>query len=235
MTDYAAIEDTLTTTLRLERRPVAVSFRDTVPTGVRKFTGSQPSGCSFWRLAAAGDVFYTEPSDHYNCPVGSYTHNIALPAEREQELPQVLSLMSDVGYIRMEEVGGIPRLAQTPAAIVYAPLALSPVDPDVVLVAGRPGRMMLFQEAATRAAASVAPMLGRPTCMAIPAAMTGGLASSLGCVGNRIYTGVSDDEFYVVVATPTLPAIVEQLSTIVSANEALTDYHTNRRATLATA
>ena len=235
MTDYAGIEEILTTTLRLERRPVAVSFRDTAPTGVRKFTGTQPSGCSFWRLAAKGDVFYTEPSDHYNCPVGSYTHNIALPAEREQELPNVLSLMSDIGYIRMEEVGGIPRLPQTPAAIVYAPLAETPIDPDVVLVAGRPGHMMLFQEAATRAATSVAPMLGRPTCMAIPAALSGRLASSLGCVGNRIYTGISEDEFYVVVATSTLPSIVEQLSTIVSANAALTDYHTNRRATLATA
>jgi hypothetical protein len=24
-------------------------------------------------------VFYTEAADHYNCPVGSYTHGIALP------------------------------------------------------------------------------------------------------------------------------------------------------------
>ena len=235
MTDYARIEDMLTTTLGLERRPVAVAFRDTLPPNIRKFTGSQPSGCSFWRLAAAGDVFYTVPADHYNCAVGSYTHNVTLPPEREQELPQVLSLMSDLGYIRMEEVGRIPRLPQTPAAIVYAPLAAAPVAPDVVLVSGRPGRMMLLQEAATRASATLSPLLGRPTCMAIPAALSGSLASSLGCVGNRIYTGVPDDEFYVAVAGEMLTRIVEQLSTIVSANAALTDYHTSRRATLATA
>jgi uncharacterized protein (DUF169 family) len=235
MPDYARIEETLMTTLRLERRPVAMAFRSAPPTGIRKFTGTQPSGCSFWRLAATGDAFYTEPSDHYNCPVGSYTHNIALPAEREQELPQVLSLMSDIGYIRMEEVGGIPRLPTPPGAIVYSTLAQAPVDPDVVIVSGRPGHLMLLQEAATRAAAAVAPMLGRPTCMAIPAALSGSLASSLGCVGNRIYTGVPDDEFYVVISAQTLPAIVEQLSTIVAANAALTDYHTSRRATLATA
>src|SRR6185503_10320446 len=155
MNDYARIEDMLMTTLGLERRPIAVAFRDAPPSNVRKFTGSQPSGCSFWRLAASGEAFYTEPSDHFNCPVGSYTHNIALPPEREQELPQVLSLMSDIGYIRMEEVGGIPRMPTPPAAIIYAPLGQSPVDPDVVLVSGRPGRMMLLQEAATRAATSV--------------------------------------------------------------------------------
>jgi hypothetical protein len=162
--------------------------------------------------------------------VGSYTHGIALPPEREQELPQVLSLMSDLGYIRMEEVGGIPRLPTTPSAIVYAPLGQAPVDPDVVLVSGRPGRMMLLHEAAARCATSVTPMLGRPTCMAIPAAMSGSLASSLGCAGNRVYTGVSDDEFYVAIPGPSLSGIVEQLSTIVLANAALTDYHISRRA-----
>jgi len=235
MTDYARIEDVLMTRLALERRPVAMTFRDAPPSNVRKFTGSQPSGCSFWRLAAAGDVFYTEPSDHYNCPVGSYTHNIALPPEREQELPQVLSLMTDIGYIRLEEVGGIPRLPHTPAAIIYAPLGQTPVDPDVVVVAGRPGDLMLLQEAGTRASTTPAPLLGRPTCMAIPAALSGTVVSSLGCVGNRIYTGVSADEFYVVVAGQMLSGIVEQLSTIVSANAALTDYHTGRRAALASA
>jgi uncharacterized protein (DUF169 family) len=235
MTDYARIEDMLMTTLGLERRPVAVAFCDTPPSGVRKFTGSQPSGCSFWRLAARGDVFYTEPSDHFNCPVGSYTHNIALPPEREHELSQMLSLMGDIGYIRMEEVEGIPRLPNPPSTIVYAPLGQAPVDPDVVLVSGRPGRLMLLQEAATRAATSVTSMLGRPTCMAIPAAMSGSLAPSLGCVGNRIYTDVSDDEFYVAIAAQALPGIVEQLSAIESANAVLTDYHTSRRATLASA
>ena len=79
------------------------------------------------------------PSDHYNCPVGSYTHNIPLPPGREQELPQVLSLMAEIGYIRMEEVPEVPRLPKTPAVAIYAALGDTPVDPDVVLLAGKPG------------------------------------------------------------------------------------------------
>ena len=36
------------------RRPVAVLFVDEPPMGVKKIEGTEPSGCSFWRLAAAG-------------------------------------------------------------------------------------------------------------------------------------------------------------------------------------
>jgi uncharacterized protein (DUF169 family) len=132
----------------------------------------------------------------------------------------------------MEEVPGVPRLPQTPAALVYAPLGDTAVDPDVVLVSGKPGGLMLLLEAAARAGQPAAPLLGRPTCMAIPAAAGGGVASSLGCVGNRIYTGLANDEFYTVIAGKDLAAIVEQLSTIQGANAALTEYHQGRRAAI---
>ncbi len=234
MTDYAPLERQLTTILQLDRRPVAIAFRDSPPAGVSKLDGTQPSGCSFWRLAADGRAFYTEPSDHYNCPIGSYTHNIPLPADREAELGQTLTLMSDIGYIRMEEVPGVPRLSSTPGVVVYAPLAATPVDPDVILFAGAPSAMMLLHEATLRAGTAIQPLLGRPTCMAIPATLAGGIASSLGCVGNRVYTAIGDDAFYTVVSAKDLPGVVEQLETVTSANAALADYHRQRRATLTT-
>jgi uncharacterized protein (DUF169 family) len=233
MPDYARLEQQLTTVLHLDRRPVAIAFRHTPPQGVPQFTGTQPSGCSFWRLAAQGDTFYTVPSDHYNCPVGSYTHNIALPPEREQELGQTLTLMSDIGYIKMEEVPGVPRLAATPATVAYAPLGSAPYDPDVVVVAGRPASLMLLHEAAIRAGVPIQPLLGRPTCMSIPAALAGGMASSLGCIGNRVYTGIDDDAFYTVLSGKDLDTIAAQLDTVQSANATLEEYHRERRASLA--
>jgi uncharacterized protein (DUF169 family) len=235
MTDYAQIERRLTDVLQLFRRPVAIAFRDTPPEGVLQLSGTQPSGCSFWRLAAEGQVFYTVPSDHYNCPIGSYTHNIPLPTERESELNGTLGLMVDIGYIKMEEVPGVPRLPKTPPVTVYAPLSQAPVIPDVILIAGTPAKLMLLHEAAIRASKQVLPLLGRPTCMAIPAALSGGVASSLGCIGNRVYTGLDDDQFYTVVAGTDVQAIVRELDTIVSANAQLAEYHLGRRATLATA
>jgi uncharacterized protein (DUF169 family) len=234
MTDYASLQQMLVSTLALGRPPVAIAFRDTAPAGVAKLEGAQPSSCSFWRMAANGQTFYTVPSDHHNCPIGSYTHNIPLPAEREPELMQTLSLMSDIGYIRMEEVPGVPRLPQTPGVLIYSPLADAPTEPDVVLFAGRPGKLMLLQEAAQRAQQTVAPMLGRPTCMAIPASLAASaVVSSLGCVGNRVYTGVTDDEFYTVVSGKELASLAAQLGTIVAANMMLAEYHQGRKAAIA--
>ena len=224
------LEDRLAGALRLERRPVAVTFRETAPLGVPKFTGVAPSGCSFWRMAAEGRTFYTVPADHYNCPIGSYTHNALLPEHRAAELPQALQLMTGVGYIKMEDVPGIFRLPSAPAAIIYAPLADAPVDPDVVLFAGRPASVMLLEEAAMRAGvAAQLPMLGRPTCMAIPAALALGTAASAGCIGNRTYTGLGDDELYVAVPGRDLLRIAEEVETIAAANQKMAEYHRERR------
>jgi uncharacterized protein (DUF169 family) len=196
MEDYRRIEQGLFGPLGLQGRPVAVTFRESPPAGVAQFAGTMPSGCSFWRIAREGRTFYTVPHDHYNCPIGSYTHNIVLPQDRVQELNQTLSLMTGIGYIKMEEVPGIPRLSRPPGAIVYAPLGDTPVDPDVVLFHGRPGRLMLLQEAAARAGVSAqAPLLGRPTCMALPAALAHGVVASTGCIGNRVYTDLCMSPF----------------------------------------
>lgn len=235
MPDYPSIERQFVEALGLARRPVAVAFRAFVPEGVAKFTGREPSGCSFWRLAAAGRAFYTVPSDHYNCTIGSYTHNMPLPGSRAPELDETLSFMSGIGYLRMEEVPAIPRLAGTPDVVIYAPLGLAPVDPDVVLFAGRPGKIMLLQEAALRAGVEAGvPMLGRPTCMVLPAALAGSFVVSSGCIGNRVYTGVEDDELYAAFPGTELERIGGQIETILSANATLAEFHRTRRQELAT-
>jgi uncharacterized protein (DUF169 family) len=153
-----------------------------------------------------------------------------LPADRAQELEKTLGLMASIGYLRMAEVPGIPRVAKTPGAIVYAPLGDTPVDPDVVLFSGKPGRLMLLQEAAIRAgAAAPLSVLPRPTCMAVPAAMSMGTVGSTGCIGNRVYTSLDDGDMYVVIPGKDLLRVVEQTQTIETANAQLLAYHTDRR------
>ncbi|MDR3698548.1 MAG: DUF169 domain-containing protein [Candidatus Sulfopaludibacter sp.] len=235
MPDYRAIEQKIQQILTSPRRPVAVAFLDQVPEGIARFEGSEPSSCSYWRLAAAGRTFYTVPSDHWNCPIGGYTHN-TLSAERMPELQQVLGLMSEIGYVRMEEIPGVFHMEQTPAAIVYGPLGEIAVTPTVVLASGKPGRVMMLSEAALRAGAmSTLPLLGRPTCMAIPAAIAHGAVTSSGCVGNRTYTDIGEDELYVTLRGVDLEKIANEIDTIARANSTLSQYHLQRRQTLATA
>jgi uncharacterized protein (DUF169 family) len=234
-TDWMQLERQISSAVKLSRRPVAVSFLDAVPVNVQEFHGTEPAGCSFWRLAAAGRVFYTVPEDHFNCAVGAHTHNITLSPERENETGRTLTMMFDLGYVRPEEVPQIPRLPKAPAAIAYAPLGETPVAPDAVLFACQPSAAMLLNEAANRAGvASSAPALGRPTCMALPASLQHGAILSLGCMGNRVYTDLGADEMYFVLRGGDVPSVADSLSIITSANAALNDYARGRRLQLAT-
>jgi uncharacterized protein (DUF169 family) len=234
--DYRSIEQRIMKSLSLAKRPVAVKFLDAAPAGIEKFTGTEPSGCSFWRLAAQGRTFYTVPSDHYNCPIGSYTHNIPLPPERAKELDETLGLMVGIGYLKMDEVPGIPRLSSTPRAVVYSPLGETPIEPDVAIFAGLASQIMILEEAAQRAGvAAQFPVLGRPSCMALPRSMIEGSVVSSGCIGNRVYTGLGDGEMYFVMRAKDLPSIVQELETVVGANQELEQYHRSRRRSLASA
>ena len=123
----------------------------------------------------------------------------------------------------------IPRLAKGPKAIVCGPLGKVAATPDVVLVACKPLGAMLLQEAAERAGVRTGMRaLGRPTCMALPAAFEHGTLPSLGCIGSRVYTGLGEDEVYVVVRGSDLEAVAETLKTIENANAALEEYARGR-------
>jgi uncharacterized protein (DUF169 family) len=235
MPNWKELEAKFAARLSMSRRPVAISFLDTAPAGVEKFSGTEPAGCSFWRLAAAGRKFYTVPADHFNCAVGAYTHNIQLPPDRVQETEATLGLMFNLGYIRPEEVPGIPQLPKEPAAVVFAPLADAPVAPSVVLFTCKSSAAMLLNEASIRAgAASSLPLLGRPSCMALPAALAKGTVTTLGCIGNRVYTGLGAEEMYVVVPGSKLEGVCDQLTVIATANAALEEYARGKQATLST-
>jgi len=233
--DGKEMEQKIAAVTKATRRPVSVTFLEKAPATANQFEGTEPSSCSFWRLAAEGRTFYTVPENHFNCAVGAYTHNIALSPEREKETEQTLKLMFDLGYVKPEEVPQIPRLAKAPKAILYAPLGEAQAVPDVVLFAVRPAGAMLLAEAANRAGVgSGRPALGRPTCMALPASVEHGTITSLGCIGNRVYTGLGEDEMYVVLRGKDLAAVVEALETIGAANVALDTYAKGRREQLST-
>jgi len=233
MNQLMLLESTLNTDLGLTRRPVAINFFDTPPADVPKFTGSVPSGCSFWKLAGGGRRFYTVPSDHFNCPIGSHTHSIALPADRQKELSDTLSFMGDIGYIRMEEVGKIPTLPKQRNVIAYGPLGEATSAPDVVILVGKPGKIMLLLEAAIRAGVNTqSPIFGRPTCMSIPASMQMGAVGSTGCIGNRVYTEIGEDDLYIAIRGSDLEKVVGELDTIINANNDLREYHRTRKKAL---
>src|SRR6266849_6925986 len=220
----------LTTLLQLRSAPVAVTFRSTPPANVPRGAAAAPSGCTFWKRAADGQAFYTEASDHYNCPIGAYTHGIDLPPAQAKELEGVLGKMFDLGYLRREEISDIPRRQDAFGVAVYAPLAEATFEPDVVLVRGNAKQVMLLAEAAQAAGVGAeSGLMGRPTCAAVPEVLrTRRSAASLGCIGNRVYTGLADDELYFALPGEHVDAVMEKLAVIVHANRELESYHRAR-------
>ncbi len=220
--------------LQLQTAPVALAFQDAPPAHLPRMAAAAPSGCTFWKRAAAGQAFYTEVSDHYNCPIGAYTHGVDLPPAQAKELQDVVETMIQLGYLRPEEVPGIPRRQSKLGVALYAPLATAPFEPEVVLVCGNAKQIMLLTEAAQAAGVGAeAPLMGRPTCAAVPTVLqTQRSAASLGCIGNRVYTEMADDELYFALPGGQLGRVVEKLATIVNANRELEKYHRAKRATL---
>jgi uncharacterized protein (DUF169 family) len=153
------------------------------------------------------------------------------PAE-QQELMGLVQTMVELQYLKMEEVPQIPTRKTPLNVAVYAPLENAPLAPDVVLVRGGAKQLMLLAEAAQAAGISGAgPTMGRPTCAVIPEAINADRTSaSFGCIGNRVYTGASDEEAYFAIPGSQLAVIEDRLATIVRANNELEKFHRARAA-----
>jgi uncharacterized protein (DUF169 family) len=222
----------ITRFLGLRHQPVAIAFIDTIPPGVPHVSKEVPSGCTFWAMASEGQTFYTDPADHLNCPVGAHTHGIKVPEERRHELGALVQTMVGLEYLREEEVPQIPVLRRAFVHAIYAPLADSPCEPDVVLLRANARQLMIASEAAVAAGLTEGgPLRGRPTCAMVPEVLqTVRSSSSFACIGNRVYTGLPDDEFYFAVPGTSVAKFASKLSIIASANVELEGFHRKRLA-----
>jgi len=220
--------------LGLKLPPVAVAFRDTAPAGIPRVAAPAPAGCGYWKLAAEGQVFYTEASDHYTCPVGAHTHGVDLPPQVATELNVLVQNMVGMQYVTMAEIPMLPRRQGIFHVSVYAPLAQATFTPDVVLVRGTVKQLMLLAEAAQAAGiAGGGATMGRPTCSVLPESLqSDAIATSFGCIGNRVYTGLGDDEGYYAIPGSKVAAVVQKLAIIIEANRQLEVFHRSRVGTV---
>jgi uncharacterized protein (DUF169 family) len=216
--------------LNLTWRPVAVGFMSAPPEGLPRVDRSLPAGCAYWKHASEGRGFYTTAEDHYGCTVGSFTHNVTLPAEQSRELESVVGTMVSLEYLSGDDVPSIPRRPEPMQIAAYAPLADATFAPDVVVFRGNARQLMLLSEAARSAGIfGGGDILGRPACAMIPhAGNTGAAVASFGCIGNRVYTGLADDEFYVTIPGKALARTLDRLAVILNANAQLQAFHEAR-------
>lgn len=231
--DRKAVAAGLRSALELDMAPVAVAFVDSAPEGMPVSDAQVPSACSFWRLAEAG-TFFAPAAAHFNCPVGAMTMGFDLPDSVQQELMGAVTRMMSCGYISEDEPANIPTIQTKPAGIAYGPLEDFPLDPDVVLLWLTPRQAMLFGEASGNSrwpAETPLPVLGRPACAALPVAMSGGhSALSLGCMGMRTFTEISEDRMLAVLPASAANTLVTKAASTADANEAMRGFYEGRKA-----
>jgi uncharacterized protein (DUF169 family) len=232
MADCAAVSSALTEALKLRVPPIAVclSVSDTPPAGITRPAPRAAAGCVFWEKAAAGG-FVTSPADHANCAIGTFTHNLDTTTAHEVDRRDALRVFADLGYIRPEDIPAIPVLAVRPRSIVYAPLASSPLPPDVVLLFVRPDQTLILSEASQSLEGGFAPAMGLPACAVVPQVVnTGRSALSLGCCGARAYLdALTDDVAIYAVPGARIAAYAERVGQLATANGVLAAFHTLRR------
>jgi uncharacterized protein (DUF169 family) len=221
--------------MQLARQPVAMAFLAAPPAGLERIDRPAAAGCGYWKHASDGHAFYTTPEDHQNCTVGAFTHGVTLPPAKTEELQSLMGTMIELQYLRRDEVAGIPHRQEPLQVAAYAPLETATFTPDVVIFRGNARQIMLLSEAARAARAfETGTAMGRPACAMLPQALGSTAAvASIGCIGNRVYTGLGDDELYLAVPASALDETLGQLDTILSANAELEKFHRQRAAALA--
>ncbi len=230
MTPFDSIAHTLTRALQLTQPPVAVSFADTVPAGVKAYLGAVPAGCRFWQEATT-QVFATVSADHELCSIGMYTHHMDSSAGVQTDLRDALKVFGDLGYVRPDDMPFIPVLGRVAKVVVYGPLASTPIPPDVVLLFVKADQTLILSEASQQLENGLPPAMGRPACGVVPQAFnTGRAALSLGCCGARAYLDVlTPDVALYALPGSRIEAFAARIAALATANSVLTAFHTLRR------
>ena len=111
--------------LNLQWKPVAIGFMSVPPAFLPRVDRSLPAGCAYWKYASEGHAFYTTPEDHFNCPVGAFTHGVILPATQQTELEGLIGTMIKLEYLQGDEVASLPHRTEPLRIAAYAsgPLA----------------------------------------------------------------------------------------------------------------
>jgi uncharacterized protein (DUF169 family) len=231
---YAKLATTLAASLDLQQPPIAISFTDTVPAGAKANSERVPAGCRFWQDGATA-TFATTAADHNLCAIGVYTHNLQSSRAQQTDLMDALKVFADLEYVRSEDLALIPVLASQPRHVVYAPLASSPLPPDVVLLFVNANQTLILSEATQQVENQSAPAMGRPACAIVPQVMnTGRAALSLGCCGARAYLDVlTDDTAIFAIPGAKLEAYTRRIEALSKANAVLANFHQIRRRAIA--
>lgn len=228
-TDWKRLATELTSLLKLQTAPLAISFGNERVPEVPMFgapmpspasdgrTGRVPAGCVFWVEATKG-TFSTVAEDHANCSVGSMTHGLKT-LEEVAGNSDVAALLES-GWVTLDVVPQIPVVKERAKFITYGPLAETAADPDVVFLRINAKQAMVLSDAVPGIRFE-----GKPQCHIVPMAKEMNQAAvSVGCMLSRVRTGIPNSEMTCAIPARRLEEVVGLLRSTVDADNAVAAY-----------
>ncbi|GAB4349097.1 MAG: DUF169 domain-containing protein [Candidatus Abyssubacteria bacterium] len=179
---------------------IGITARDEKPDGLPSL-GRRGTHCNMIAKAREGRVFYAE-SVNYSCEFAKYTLGLTRDASaferfRPEELLGIKNaLKTDVPNRILEAT---PQLPEGNKYMVFFPLKEMPLEPDVVVLIGRPVDIMdIVWEITTRTGERIEAHIGAIGAMCgeltVAPLVTGKPNLSVGCCGSRRFGKLQRDE-----------------------------------------
>ena len=185
-------------------RLIAVSYLSAAPAGVREVLRvlSHPAARSgVWRDRQRLLHRAWRSPELSGWQLHARDRSACGPRRRARTAVSLMAVSATCGWKRCRRFRGCPSRphSSTTRRSGKRPWPLTSSSPP-----GGLGRSCVCRKGLSRRHRFRLPLLGRPTCMALPAAMAHGSVISSGCIGNRVYTGLGDDELYLMIPGPRL-------------------------------
>ncbi|MSO36919.1 MAG: hypothetical protein EXQ69_01565 [Acidimicrobiia bacterium] len=229
MNNWSELARRLSGSLNLANAPLAITFHDAPPDGVKPCglpipspladgrTGRAAAGCVFW-IHGETNTFSTVEQDHGNCSVGSMTHGFKTLDEVAGN-DDVAALVGS-GWVTMELVPHIPVITKKPGSVTYGPLADTSFDPDVVFIRVNGKQLMVLSDAIPGLRIE-----GKPQCHIVAIAKEQReIAASVGCALSRVRTGMPATEMTCAIPAEKLGAAIEAIEKNAIADAAVSRY-----------
>lgn len=223
---------TLRETLGLETQPVAITLvedPDQAPEGVSR--PDQPlRHCVSIHEATQGATLFVPPEGHA-CAAGKAALGIESLPEKVANgtVPHMHGLAStqEAAARIMDEIPKLP--AGSTVGTLVAPLASTPLEPDVVVLVARPERAMwatnalLYEDGGPRVSADFAGMQASCGDATARPTIEGEVNLSPGCYGCRSAGKLQDEELYVGIPIERMDEVVDGIEGLEPAMESLRD------------
>jgi uncharacterized protein (DUF169 family) len=223
---YTEISEALKKVLSLSGSPVAVKLarsKEEIPAGIPE-AKEVVRHCQMVNMARKDGAIFYAPADKHQCNGGAWALGLReiTPSLQTGEHYFKLGKFESMPACR-RTMDHIPHLrAKETYATIYAPLEMTPFDPDIVIIVTTPRNMLKLAQATLfrlggRITSSMAGIQSVCSDATAQPYLSGTANFSLGCDGSRKFSGIVDEEMVMGFPVEMLTELGEAIKVVTTA------------------